>query len=86
VLTSTVDGEEIEAAPVAARRGVLVPLRSFGAFWVDFLFGEDWTVPLLIAVGILVTALLGSAATASWVVMPVAVLIALPFSTARALR
>jgi uncharacterized membrane protein len=86
VLTSTVDGEEIDQSPVAARRGVLAALRSFGAFWVDFLFGEDWTVPVLVAAGMVVTALLGSAAATSWLVMPAAVLIALTFSTARALR
>ncbi|MDQ1530804.1 MAG: hypothetical protein QOE37_909 [Microbacteriaceae bacterium] len=86
VLTSTADGDEIEAVPAADRRGALSALRSFGGFWIDFLFGEDWTVPVLVAVGIAVTALLGSTVAASWAVMPIAVLIALAFSTARALR
>lgn len=63
-------------------------LRSFGAFWYDFIVGDDWTV----AVGVVV--LLGAAGvlaranlqTMAWVLMPVGVIVVLAISLRRAVH
>lgn len=86
VLTSTADGDTTVEAAKPGRRSLRSGLAAFGAFWVDFLFGDDWSVPALIALGIVVTALLAPVAAVSWIVMPIAVIVALPLSIGRALR
>jgi hypothetical protein len=62
-------------------------VKRFGAFWWDFLVGDDWRVAVGIAVAFGVTALL--AATTSlpaWLVLPLSVAGVLWQSLARAVR
>ena len=61
-------------------------LRAFGAFWWDFIVGDDWLLAAAVIVGLLVTALLARAAVASWWVLPVALVLALPMSLRRGIR
>ena len=62
-------------------------LRGFGAFWVDFLIGDDWQVAALVAVGIAATAFVAIAApAAAWMVLAAVTLGTLPYSAVRALR
>jgi len=62
-------------------------LRAFGGFWYDFVIGDDWRVALTIAVALGVTiAVSRLTEAASWWIVVVAVLAALPLSSNRAAR
>jgi hypothetical protein len=60
-------------------------LRSFGAFWYDFIVGDDWRVAALVAAGLALTAIVTHAARVNaWWLLPVCVLAALGWSLRRA--
>ena len=62
-------------------------LKAFGAFWYDFVIGDDWRVALGVVVALAVTFLLTRATTvAMWWLVPAAVVILLPVSIYRATR
>jgi hypothetical protein len=57
-------------------------LRSFAAFWYDFIVGDDWTVAVGVVVLLTVCGLLAHAgvSTLAWVLMPLGVALVLIFS------
>ena len=60
-------------------------LRSFGAFWYDFVVGDDWHVAGLVAAGLALTAVLTHAAGVNgWWVLPLFAFAALVWSLYRA--
>ena len=60
-------------------------LKAFGAFWYDFIVGDDWHVALLVAAGLGLTAVLAHAARVNvWWLLPVVVFVALGWSLHRA--
>jgi hypothetical protein len=60
-------------------------LTSFGAFWYDFIVGDDWQVAALVIAGLAVTALLAHAARVNaWWLLPAVVFAALAWSLHRA--
>jgi hypothetical protein len=60
-------------------------LRSFAAFWYDFVIGDDWRGAAAVAVALAVTALLVHAAGVNaWWLTPVCVIAALGWSLRRA--
>ncbi len=60
-------------------------LRSFGAFWYDFVIGDDWRGAAVVAIALVATALLVHAAGINaWWLMPACVLAALGWSLRRA--
>lgn len=59
-------------------------LRSFAAFWYDFVIGDDWRVAVGVVLALAVTALLGYLGVDAWWLLPVAVLILLGLSLRRA--
>jgi hypothetical protein len=60
-------------------------LRSFGAFWYDFVIGDDWQVAALVVAALAVTALLVHVAGVNaWWLLPVAAFAALAWSLYRA--
>jgi UDP-N-acetylmuramyl pentapeptide phosphotransferase/UDP-N-acetylglucosamine-1-phosphate transferase len=62
-------------------------LRAFGAFWYDFIIGDDWSVALGVTVAFAVTYALSRATTAAiWWIIPVAVATLLPVSIYRVTR
>jgi len=61
-------------------------LRAFGAFWWDFVVGDDWTVAAVVVAAFAVTALAVHAGIPAWWIVPVAVVGALAASLARAVR
>jgi hypothetical protein len=61
-------------------------LRAFAAFWYDFVFGDDWLLALVVAVGLAATYGLAQAGLAAWWLLPVAVVVAIPVSLWRAVR
>jgi hypothetical protein len=62
-------------------------LKAFGAFWYDFVIGDDWRVALGVALALAGTFLLTRATTIPmWWLVPVVVVILLPVSIRRATR
>ena len=60
-------------------------LKSFGAFWYDFVIGDDWHVAALIVAGLALTALLTHAAHVNaWWLVPAVLVVLLPVSLNRA--
>ncbi len=61
-------------------------LRAFGAFWYDFIIGDDWRVALGVVLALAVTYGVSQTSVPSWWLVPAAVLALLPFSLWRAVR
>jgi hypothetical protein len=61
-------------------------MRRFGAFWWNFLVGDDWRVAVGIALALGLTALLAAASVPAWWALPVAVATVLWLSLKRAAR
>jgi hypothetical protein len=61
-------------------------LKSFAAFWYDFVVGDDWRVALGVVAALGVTYGVAKAGVPAWWVLPVAVVILLPVSLLRATR
>jgi hypothetical protein len=60
-------------------------LKAFGAFWYDFIVGDDWQVAALVVAGLALTALLVHVAGVNaWWVLPVLAFAALAWSLQRA--
>lgn len=60
-------------------------IKAFGAFWYDFVVGDDWQVAVLVAAGLALTAILVHAARInSWWLLPLFVFAALGWSLHRA--
>jgi hypothetical protein len=61
-------------------------LKSFGAFWYDFIVGDDPTVAVGVVAGLGATAALAHNKLTAWWVMPVVVALLLGATLARAVR
>ena len=60
-------------------------LKSFGAFWYDFIIGDDWHVAALIVAGLGLTAVLTHLAHVNaWWLLPLVAFAALAWSLHRA--
>jgi hypothetical protein len=58
-------------------------LSGFARFWYGFIVGDDWTVAAAMAVALLATWLLHTAAVAAWWLPPLAAVAALGLSLRR---
>jgi len=47
--------------------------RSFGAFWYDFVIGDDWRVAAGVVIGLLVTYGVSQTSVPAWWILPVGV-------------
>lgn len=68
------------------RRGLGSKLRAFGAFWYDFIIGDDWQVAAGVVLGLLMVFVVSGASSLAWTVMPVAIAVLLPYGVRRAMR
>jgi hypothetical protein len=64
----------------------LKAVRAFGAFWYDFVVGDDWSVAAGVVLALAVTALLAHLGVPAWWLLPLAVLALLGASLVRAAR
>jgi hypothetical protein len=65
---------------------VTAALRGFGAFWWDFIVGDDWRIAASIVVALAITAAVATTAVAAWWIVPVFVVVTLVLSLRRATR
>jgi hypothetical protein len=61
-------------------------IRSFIAFWYDFVVGDDWTVAVAVAVALALTYGVSRSPVPAWWLVPAMVAIVLPLSLLRAVR
>ena len=59
-------------------------LRAFGAFWYDFVVGDDWRVAVVAVLALATTYAVSRGGVAAWWIMPLAVVLILPVSLWRA--
>jgi uncharacterized membrane protein len=59
-------------------------LRAFGAFWYDFVIGDDWRVAVVVVLALAATYGVSRSTVAAWWIMPLAVVLILPTSLWRA--
>jgi hypothetical protein len=59
-------------------------LRAFGAFWYDFVIGDDWVVAAGVVIGLAGTWGLHKAGVIAWWLLPVLIVVLLPISLSRA--
>jgi hypothetical protein len=62
----------------------MAKLRAFGAFWYDFVIGDDWLIAVAVVAGLAGTYGLHRAAVAAWWLLPVMLVVILPVSLSRA--
>ncbi len=66
---------------------ILRRLKSFGAFWYDFVIGDDWRVAVGVVLALTLTyALAHHGYPGVWWIVPAALLILLPVSIRRVTR
>jgi uncharacterized membrane protein len=68
------------------RKNFVEALIAFGAFWYDFVIGDDWRMASGVVVAFALTGWLKSTDNASWVLVPSAVVAMLSYSLFRAIR
>jgi hypothetical protein len=61
-------------------------LRAFGAFWYDFVIGDDWRVAVGVVAMLAITYGVSTTSVPAWWLVPVAVLVLLPLSLWQAVR
>ena len=62
-------------------------LKAIGAFWCDFVVGDDWRVAVVVVAALALTAMLVHVAGVNaWWLLPVSVFAALGWSLRRATR
>jgi hypothetical protein len=61
-------------------------LRGFGAFWWDFIVGDDWVIAAAVVVALGGTALIARSGWAGWWLLPVVTASVLTLSLHRATR
>lgn len=71
---------------VVSRKSFLESLAAFGAFWYDFIVGDDWRIAAGIVVAFVLTNWLKSVGSVNWWLVPVAVATLLTYSLLRAIR
>jgi uncharacterized membrane protein len=76
----------VPASPSATSPNKPGTLKRFGLFWYDYLVGDDWQVAVGVVLAIVLTFLLAPIWAAAWLIMPLAVLVLMPYGVARSLR
>jgi len=57
---------------------------GFGRFWYHFIIGDDWTMAVAVAVGLVLTAVLNANHILAWWLIPLTVVTMLGISLRRA--
>ncbi|MCU1616730.1 MAG: hypothetical protein JWO98_4270 [Frankiales bacterium] len=65
---------------------MIARLRAFGAFWYDFVIGDDWRVAVGVVLALAATYAVGRSGVPVWWIVPLCVVLLLPYSLYRATR
>jgi hypothetical protein len=65
---------------------MIARLKAFGAFWYDFVIGDDWRVAAAVVAALAVTYGVSKTSVPAWWILPLAGVIILPVSLWRARR
>lgn len=65
---------------------MITRLKAFGAFWYDFIVGDDWRVAVCVVAALAITFAVGRSTVPAWWILPAAVALVLPWSLWRARR
>jgi phage shock protein PspC (stress-responsive transcriptional regulator) len=63
-----------------AQASVLRQVKAFGAFWYDFVIGDDWLVAAGVVAGLAATYGLSQAGIVAWWLLPAVLVVLLPVS------
>ena len=65
---------------------MIAHVKAFGAFWYDFIIGDDWRIAAGVVAALAITYALARGGVAAWWVVPAAIVMFLPLSLWRATR
>jgi hypothetical protein len=65
---------------------VIARLRAFGAFWYDFIVGDDWRVAAGVVAALALTYGVSRTSVPAWWILPAALVVFIPVSLWRATR
>lgn len=65
---------------------MLSRLKTFYDFWYDFIVGDDWRVAIGVVAALAITWGISRSSLPAWWLVPVAVVLLLPYSLWRAVR
>ncbi|MHB1444456.1 MAG: hypothetical protein ACYCTI_00805 [Acidimicrobiales bacterium] len=65
---------------------MLSRLKTFYDFWYDFIVGDDWRVAIGVVAALAITWGISRSSFPAWWLVPVAVVLLLPYSLWRAVR
>lgn len=65
---------------------MIAKIRAFGAFWYDFIVGDDWRVAVAVVTGLAVTYGVSQTGAPAWWILPAALVIVLPLTLWSATR
>jgi hypothetical protein len=65
---------------------MIARLKAFGAFWYDFIVGDDWRVAVFVVAALAITFAVSKSSVPAWWILPAAVAFVLPWSLWRARR
>ena len=65
---------------------MIARLKAFGAFWYDFIVGDDWRVAVCVVAALAITFGVSKSSVPAWWILPAAVALVLPWSLWRARR
>ena len=60
--------------------------KAFGAFWYDFIIGDDWLVAAGVVIALALTYALSRTTVPAWWLLPLALVVLLPLSLRRQAR
>jgi len=70
----------------APSKSLVESIKAFGAFWYDFVIGDDWRMAAGIVLAFILTGSLKSDASVDWLLVPTAVAALLAYSLMRVIR
>ncbi len=65
---------------------MIARVKAFGAFWYDFIVGDDWRVAACVVAALAITFAVSRTSVPAWWILPAAVALVLPWSLWRARR